>query len=270
MKYSFGCIKSPVKESDYLIDTLLLDTKDEGQEISFRDGMSPVENQGKKGSCVGHAYESVKEWQEHKELKKHIQLSRQWIYELARKKSNHAEGTTMLAGAEILRKLGVPLEKYWPYTDDKFNIGEPEDGAKENALIYRVSNLVYLRIRSEALLRETLLRFGPTAIGMTVYENWNRHKGGHIPTSNICERVWGGALGGHAICLTGHSPKNKEYEFKNSWGDWGDSGYGYITETEMKRSFMDGFALVDIPNKERRYVMRVADLTEKEIKRLIV
>lgn len=266
MKY--GCIKSPVKETDYLVDTFLLGIKDEGQEISYRSDMSPVEMQGKKGACVGHAYESVKEWQEHKETGTYLQLSRQWIYELARKKSGHAEGTTMLAGAEILRELGVPLEKYWEYTEDKFNIGEPKEGAYENALIYRVSNLVYLRIRSEALLREVLLKFGPVGIGVKVYKNWYRQKDGHIPTSTICERA-SGVLGGHAICLTGHSPKTKEYEFKNSWDTkWGDGGYGYLTETEMKRSFMDGFALVDIPNKEKRYLMKVKDLPKKDKKKL--
>jgi len=265
----FGCFNSPVRDTDYLIDTFL-GFRDDGEEISYRDEMSPVESQGKKGSCVGHAYESVKEWQEYKELGKHIQLSRQWIYELARKNSNHAEGTTMLAGAEILRILGVPLEEYWIYTDDVENIGQPKDGADENALIYKVNNTVYLRIKSEALLRQVLIKYGPVAIGVTVYENWYREKEGHIPTSTICERVKG-ALGGHAICLTGHSPKKKEYEFKNSWAEsWGDLGFGYLTETEMKRSYMDGFALVDIPNKELRYIMKVADLSEKERKKLYV
>lgn len=267
-KYGFGLYRSPVKETDYLIDTLL-GLRDEGQEISYHNEMSPIESQGKKGACVGHAYEATKEWQEYKETGKHLQLSRQWIYELARKKSNHAVGTTMLAGAEILRELGVPLETYWPYTEDRFNIGEPKEGAYKNALIYKVNNSVYLRIRSGTLLRQVLLKFGPVAIGMNVYKNWYRHKNGHIPTSTICERAQG-VLGGHAICLVGHSPKNKEYEFKNSWGSWGDSGYGYLTETEMKRSFLDGFALLDIPNKEHRYLMKVADLTEKEQKRLCV
>jgi len=263
MKY--GCIKSPVNKNDYLVDTLLssITIRDLGQEISYRSEMSPVENQGQKGACVGHAYESTKEWQEYKEIDKHLQLSRQWIYELARKKSGHAEGTTMKAGAEILCELGVPLEKYWPYTEDKFNIGEPKKGAYKNALIYVTDSKVKVRIKSEDQLRAILLKFGPTSIGVKVYKNWYRHKNGHIPTASICERIEG-VLGGHAICLTGHSPKNKEYEFKNSWGAWGDEGYGYLTETEMKKAFLDGFALVDIPNTEKKYLMTVADLPEKE------
>lgn len=264
-----GCIKSPVKNTDYLIDSFL-GIRDDGKPISFRNEMSPVENQGTLGSCVGHAYESVKEWQEYKELKKYIQLSRLWIYELSRKKAGYEEGSTMIAGAEILRELGVPLEEYWKYTDNKDKIGEPKKGAYENALIYRVDNLVYLRIRTESQLRQALLTFGPIAIGVTVYNNWYREERGHIPTSTICERARG-ALGGHAICLIGHNPETKEYEFKNSWSEkWGDKGYGFLTETEMKRSFMDGFALKDISNSDRRYIMKVADLSEREKRRITV
>ena len=259
-----GCHKSPVNMGDFLVDTLLWDIRDDEQEISYWHEMSTVENQGTKGACVGHAYEAVKEWQEFQETGKYLQLSRQWIYEKARKKSGHKEGTTMKAGAEILREIGVPLEKYWLYTDDKINIGEPSSGADKNALIYRVNNTIYLRIKSETLLRGVLIKFGPTAIGVKVYKNWYRQEKGHIPTATFWERVQG-VLGGHAICLTGHNPQTKEYEFKNSWSNrWGDEGYGYLTETEMKRIFMDGFALVDLPNEDLSSLLTVAHLSKKE------
>ena len=265
---TLGLYKSPVRMSDFLIDNFLEGVDDGGQEISYRDDMTPVKNQGRKGACVGFAYVGVKEYQEFEETGKVLDLSEQYLYERARVESGHSEGTTMKAGATILREMGVPLEKYWRYTDNKENIGRPKDGANKNAKVYRVNKTIYTRIRSHTQLRAALLEFGPIGIGVKVYSNWYRQKKGHIPTASICERAKG-VLGGHAICLVGHSPENKEYCFKNSWSElWGDAGYGYITETDMKRTFMDGFALVDIENEEIPYVARVMGLPEKEQMRL--
>lgn len=258
-KYNFGCKKSPLKFSDYLITPLLLGVKDDGQDIDYSNEQSPVKNQMQKGSCVGFSGVAVKEYEEFKETGKFFDLSEQWLYEKARQKGGYTEGATLADAFYIVSHEGVPLEKYWPYTDDITNIGKPEEGADKNAMIYRISDKLYFRLTDAGQIRTTLLKFGSFQLGIKVYKNWYRQKDGHIPTSTICERVQG-ALGGHAINIVGSFPSKKEYKFKNSWGDWGDKGYGYLTEIEMKQSFMDAFAWVDIANIDTNNILTVAQI----------
>ena len=260
MKNKLGCIKSPVSKLDYIINPLLMGVKDEEQEIDFTKDQSPVKHQKDKGACVGFSGVAGKEYQEYKETGNFLDLSEQWLYEKARLLGGYEEGATLIDCFKILSKQGVPLDKFWRYTTDKRNIGSPKEGALENASIYRISDKLYFRLTKADQIRATLLKYGPIQIGVKVYKNWYRQKAGHIPNASLCERVQG-ALGGHAIWIVGHSPKNKEYKFKNSWGTkFGDKGYGYLTETDIKRSFMDAFAWVDIKNVDFEKIERVSNV----------
>ncbi len=266
MKFVTGLHKSPVKETDYLIEPLLWDVKDYGQNIDFTDRQSPVKNQKKKGACVGFSGVGVKEEQEFIETGKFIDLSEQWLYEKSRIRGGFKEGATLADCYYILSHEGVPLDKFWLYTDDKTNIGEPKEGAKENALIYRIKKKLYFRLTKESQIRDVLIKYGSFQLGITVYENWTkREENGHIPIHTFRERK----LGGHAIDIMGDIRSREEYKFKNSWGMWGDKGYGYIPYKEMKRAFMDAFAWVDISNVDTNNIMTISDLPEKEKDRLL-
>ncbi len=56
---------------------------------------------------------------------------------------------------------------------------------------------------------------------------------------------------GHSICYVRPTMKNGRRVFKycNSWGNWGDAGYGYDTESQVKMSASWAFAIrsVNIP-----------------------
>lgn len=265
-----GCRKSPIKKTDYLIEPLLWDARDLGQDIDFTKEQSPVKNQKTLGACVGFSGVGIKEYEEYKETGKFLDLSEMWLYEKSRLKGGYDEGATLIDCYYILSHEGVPLEKYWRYADNKNNIGSPEKGAEENALIYRVDKKLYFRLTNVNQIRPTLLKYGPFQLAITVYKNWYRQKDGHIPTSTICERMQG-ALGGHAIAIIGSFSNEKEYKFKNSWSiEWGDAGFGYITETEMKQSFMDAFAWVDIKNVDTKNIYTIAKMPKKERRKLKV
>jgi hypothetical protein len=47
--------------------------------------------------------------------------------------------------------------------------------------------------------------------------------------------VWWSGGGGHAVVVTGWRPESPEWEIQNSWGNWGDSGFGHLPEGQVSR-----------------------------------
>jgi len=252
-----GCRKSPYDKRDLLVSSFLFDLTELPISLNYRDKMPPVRNQGKEGSCTGHAADYLKQYQEKIDYNRLIVLSPRFIYEEAKKISGGSEGSTMKAVSEALIKKGICEENFWPYIAG--NIGNPKDGTYDNALKYKESP-IYTRITNEKELKGSLVKFGPIIAGVLVYKNWYRQKNGRIPDSTFWEGLYG-ALGGHAICICGYDDDMGEYMFINSWGEeWGDKGYGYITYKHMKKILMDAFALIDIDDP-KPYKKTVADLS---------
>ena len=247
IKRSLGLIKSPYDKRDYLIKNFLKFTPLPAK-IDYTVQMTPVRNQGAEGTCVGFATAvGVKEWMEQKEYKLYIPLSPRYVYEYARKidgSSPDSEGTTLVAATKTLVSKGICEEKFWPYVAQ--NPGKPDSKADLNASRYKIQP-GWARITNEKELRHYLNEYGPTLIGVVVYNNWYREKNGHIPNPTLWERYINGALGGHAICLVGYDDKTQEYKFKNSWGsDWGDNGYGYLTYKHIRQIMMDAIGMIDM------------------------
>lgn len=253
-RFVSGVIKSPSDPRDLLATSLLrlfaLPTA-----VSYREKMTPIRDQGQEGSCTGHAACYLKEYQEKIDYSKFIPLSPRFIYEEAKKISGHKEGSTMKAVSQALIDKGICEDKFWPYIAN--NIGSPNDGAYENAIKFKVQ-AKYTRITNEKELRAAISQIGPILAGVVVYKNWYRNKNGHIPNPSFWEKLMG-PLGGHAITITGYDDVTKEYEFINSWGDWGDHGFGYITYAHMKSIIMDSYALIDIQDP-LPYVKTVGDM----------
>jgi len=110
--------------------------------VDHSNKMSPVKNQGRLGSCVGFAVSALKEWQEQveheKEVKegkknhrdeKYYDLSEAWIYWMCKKIDPWPgqEGTSIRCAMKVLKNIGVPTEKAWPYDDKVY--GEPKSWA---------------------------------------------------------------------------------------------------------------------------------------------
>lgn len=241
-KFVSGVRKSPKDKLDFLISSFL-DKATLPEELSYRDKMTAIRNQGNEGACTGFAANYLKEYQEKIDYNKPIPLSPRFAYEESKKISGSTEGSTMKATAQALINKGICEDIFWPYIPNATM--KPLPGAYDNAYRFRVQ-AKYVRITSEKQLRAALVQYGPILTGVTVYKNWYRQKDGHIPNPTWWERLLG-ALGGHAITICGYSDKTKEYLFINSWGkEWGDKGFGYITYAHMKSILMDGYALIDI------------------------
>ncbi len=247
MKKNLGLHKSRRDKRDFLVSTLVSNIIEKlPEKFSVRDKMSPVKNQGSEGACVGFAGAvGVKEYQEQIDYGTFISLSPRFLYEESKKISGHKEGTTLVACAKVLVDKGVCESKFWKYIPKQ--PGQWLPGAYHNALKYRVKS-GYVRITNPKELKASLIKYGAVIIGVKVYKNWYEEKNGHIPD----RKGWfNKMLGGHAITITGFNNITQRYEFKNSWGEsWGNSGYGYLSYKEMKRTLMDAIAMVDIDDPE--------------------
>jgi hypothetical protein len=101
------------------------------------------------------------------------------------------DGTSVRAGAKILRNLGVISEFRWASNVDE--------------------------------VVNCLLNVGPMVVGTW----WHRDM--FYPDENGIIRPAGGKMGGHAYVLDGISLEKGLIRVKNSWGrDWGKNGFAYI------------------------------------------
>jgi len=232
---------------------------------SLRKWCSPIEDQGKLGSCTAHAGVGIVEYFERRAFGRYIGASRLFLYKVTRNML-HLTGdsgahlrTTM--GALVL--FGVPPEEYWPYRIADFD-KEPPSFCYAFAQNYQA--ISYYRFDPQTITKDelmikikTLLSAGlPSMFGFTVYSSISQaDKTGKIPFPTPRERV----LGGHAVDAVGYDDniviKNDNAAaddegtkgallIRNSWGtEWGDEGYGWLPyEYVMKGLAIDWWSLL--------------------------
>jgi len=93
----------------------------------FRSWCSPVEDQGKLGSCTAQAGVGMVEYFERRAFGRHVEASRLFLYKVTRNLL-HWTGDTgaflrTAMGALVL--FGVPPEEYWPYETEGFDKEPP-------------------------------------------------------------------------------------------------------------------------------------------------
>ena len=226
----------------------------------LRDWCSPVEDQGRLGSCTAQAGAGIIEYYERKSFRRHIDASRLFLYKVTRNlmkmKGDTGAYLRSTIGAMVL--FGVPPEEYWPYTDG------PDDFDKEPpAFCYSFAQnyktLKYYRhdppsATPEDILNrvKTYLAAGhPAMFGFTVYSSIEQASGtGRIPFPAPREKI----VGGHAVAAVGYDDKMKiqnrygEEEtagamlIRNSWGqDWGEGGYGWLPYDYIRKGLAEDF-----------------------------
>jgi len=236
----FGCIKDKFDERDYLMRPYLPVVK-LPKKVDYTKEMSPVRDQGEEGVCVGFAIATgMKEYQEFLDYEKLVELSPRFIYTEAKKIDGAPglEGTTIRAAMQVLKKKGVCQEKFWPYKP--YQEDRPKEGAAVNAKKFCIKT--YVRILNLDELRLSLATKGPAVLGIQVFKGMLKTNTGIVPLPKKGER----SLGGHAICAVGYDEEKELVKFKNSWGKWGEKGYGYLSFAYIERYMMDAWSSVDI------------------------
>lgn len=178
-------------------------------------------DQGSEGACVGFAFthELISSPAVVKNLSE--KFARESVYWEAQKVDEWPggaypqavpfyEGTSVLAGAQVVKKLGYITEYRWAFGLDD--------------LILAVG------------------RKGPAVLGVNWYEGMLDTKScGYV-------HVDGEIVGGHAILCKGVNVTNKYFVLHNSWGpSWGTNGDALISFDEMDRLLHeDGEAVIPI------------------------
>jgi hypothetical protein len=112
-------------------------------------------------------------------------------------------GTSVRAGAKVLKDVGLITEYRWAFTVDEIIL--------------------------------TLLTLGPMVVGTKWFHKMQ------FPDSNGLIRAKGRSLGGHAYILNGVDVDREYFRIKNSWGrEWGNDGHGYISFKDFEKVFKKG------------------------------
>jgi hypothetical protein len=123
------------------------------------------------------------------------------------------EGTTVRAGAKVLKELGIVKEYRWAFSIDEV-----------------IKAVTYL---------------GPMVVGTMWYERMSN------PSSKYIMTPRGNPLGGHAYMINGIDNNNELFRIKNSWGTrWAQHGQAYISFRNFEKLLLDhGEACIAFQNK---------------------
>ena len=246
-----GVIQDDIDDRDYLISSLPTPASVPSK-IDHTPNMSSVKYQGNLGACVAFSAIALKEWQENIQYQNETgrikeisyNLSEQWVYRNCKAIDpwgDTIEGTNIRSAMKVLSTIGVPCESNWEYSDDKENIGEPDEGCEDIALYFRIGS--YWRINNLDELKQALID-GPVVIAIDIYEEMFSHLNhGHVPMPQSEDQI---PLGCHSVCIVGYDDETQEVKFKNSWSQFfGERGYGYFTYDYINKYMKDAWTCRD-------------------------
>ena len=191
-------------------------------------------DQGQLGSCAENAGNNLVGFCDLKNQHAPIVSSRLFWYYNARANKQIDGGTNLRDLLKSAAKTGLPPEDLWPYDISKFK-DTPPKAAYDASPKHTITT--YHRTANDwgSLVQALLLGF-PVIIGFLVYnglETANAAQTGIVPMPAPMEQP----LGGHAVVLRGYKKIGDVWHFifRNSWGNWGDNGDGYLPFSYMTR-----------------------------------
>jgi C1A family cysteine protease len=214
----------------------------------LRRWCSPVEEQGRLGSCTANAGVGMIEYFEKRAFGKYLDGSRLFLYKTTRNLLNWTgdRGALIRKTMQAMVLFGVPPEEYWPYNIANFD-KEPQAftysfaGNYKTVSYYRLDSCDTGKSREDLLnvIKAHLALGLPSMFGFTAYGSIAQAiNNGKIPFPTEEERI----EGGHAVMAVGfddklviHNSSTRGPETKgallirNSWGTaWGEAGYGWL------------------------------------------
>jgi C1A family cysteine protease len=231
--------------------------------VDLRSWCSPIENQGKLGSCTAHAGVGLLEYFEKKAFGKYIDASRLFLYKATRNLMQVSGDTgcyiRTTMGAMVL--FGVPPEKYWDDDILRFDLEPP---AFCYAFAENFKSIKYYKFDVAGvspndlltIIKNHLITGLPSMFGFPVYSSIEQaNDTGKIPYPCSKESL----MGGHAVTAVGYDDnmkiKNTNSDsdttgallIKNSWGkDWGEEGYGWLPyEYVLKELAVDWWTIIN-------------------------
>ena len=198
--------------------------------VDLRQYASPIEDQGRLGSCTGNAIAGAIELIARMN-KKTIDVSRLFIYyqeRLLEGTISYDSGAYIRDGIKACYTYGAPLETLWPYNISKFAV-RPAAQAYTDALRRKVTG--YAKCLNFTGVKTAIASKTPVIIGFYVYSSFDTAavaRTGIMPYPDVNREQ---LLGGHAVCIVGYDDNlyGGSFIVRNSWGTgWGDKGYFYM------------------------------------------
>lgn len=219
--------------------------------------MSPIRNQGSRGTCVAFAVTAINEYiLRRRGLVR--DLSEQHIYYETKliDGSPTGCGTWQAKAMLALQSRGQCQEVIWPYNAAPpcNNHGPLPPRARPDGLNYRL-NLLAVPARDVASYKLHFSKQRPVGLSIPVYNSWYQsaesRRSGRI-TMRIGNEP---AVGGHAVCLVGYqdtpsSPGGGYFIVRNSWSTtWASAspygaGYGIIPYQYITNDAWEAFTAV--------------------------
>ncbi len=223
----------------------------------LRQWCSPIEDQGRLGSCTANAGVALLEYYHRRAFGKHPDGSRLFLYKATRNLLGWQgdQGAYLRTTMKAMVLFGVPPEQFWPYQVADF---DKEPPAFCYAFAQSYQSVRYYRLdppgapQSEVLstIKEMLAAGLPSMFGFSVYSSMPGvgDGKGEIPFPQPGDRL----EGGHAVVAVGYDDGKKIGKDKgallirNSWGaKWGDGGYGWLPYSYVEQGLaVDFWSLV--------------------------
>lgn len=208
--------------------------------VDLRPTDSPIDDQGRLGSCSANAIVNVYENMLLSSGETDFEdLSRLFLYYNSRVLEETVESDSgvieLRSALDAAKDYGICAESIWPYEANTIYT-TPSDEAYVDALQRRIPS--YEFIANDDAMREVIsLYLKPVIIGMYVFEDFMKanNKNYVIPMPSDTEFT----LGGHAVAVVGYT-ENKDFIIKNSFGpDWGNNGYAILPKEYSERYVFD-------------------------------
>ena len=197
--------------------------------VDLRPHLTPIEDQSQTSSCTANATVGAYEYLLKRTYGKSPDLSRLFIYFNARDmdgKANEPCGSHIAYAVKVVQKMGVCIEKTWPFDENQVLV-KPDKKSYGEAKDIVVKHGKRLDIRNLHHMRSCLAEGYPIIFALNLFESFQKvgPKGRVLVPDPSSEK----ATGAHAMLCVGYSDKDKVFIVRNSWGaKWGESGYCYI------------------------------------------
>ncbi len=219
--------------------------------VSGKNFVTPVKNQGGCGSCVAFGAVATVETtyrRQRNDANLAIDLSEAHLFYCharseGRRCGGSAGGWWPAKAFDAFRDKGVVDEACYPYTPgDQDCTGLCSTSASR---LWKVKG--WKRLTKPADMKDWLATKGALSACFTVYTDFFSYKTG------VYKRVSGKVEGGHCVCVVGYDDAGKYWICKNSWGTgWGDGGYFKIAYGEVGiDAYMDAAETVLEPAWQR-------------------
>lgn len=248
-------------QRDFIFEEIAGVDPDIPEFFSLRDKMTPVKNQGKRGTCTSFAGCAYAEFFNSLEFRNpDLDLSEEYLFKRIKEidlidYNYSGYGAYGRSCCKALQKFGTCLEKTAPYnfngSEDSWQTLPMNASMDLEADIYKINTYASVQNKTvEGLKNAIYSSQRPLVTGVILYGSYRSAKtnGGILPIPKSGETK----IGGHYMLMVGFNDNKRRFELKNSWGEkWGDKGYLYLPYEALSTINGSVYAFVDMNQEDQ-------------------